>query len=93
MSHRSALHPAVVVSHNMLVLHQGSVGKHLVHGHLLVVTVLPDGFLGDLDSVNHSIKTMSGLLHHTELSTGKLCQLEEFFLVPGRSVVEKRIFH
>ena len=76
----------------MFVLHQSSVGEHLVHGHLLVVTVLPDGLLGDLDSVHHSVKTMPGLLHHTELATGKLCQLEEFLLVPeGQQYVEQSI--
>ena len=75
LTHRSTLHPAVVVPHHVLVLHQSGVGKHLVHRHLLVVTVLPDGLLRDLDGVNHSIKTMSRLLHHTELATGQLCQL------------------
>ena len=37
----SLLHPRVVVSDHVLVLHQRCVRKHLVHGHLLVVAVHP----------------------------------------------------
>ena len=73
-THRPALHPAVVVPHHVLVLHQSRVSEHLVHCHLLVVAVLPDSLLGDLDSVDHPIKTMSGLLDNTKLSASNFCQ-------------------
>ena len=82
MTHHAFLNPTVVVSDHVLVLHQGGVGEHLVHGHLLVVTVLPDFLLGDLDGIDHPIKTMSGLLDKSKLSTGNHCQLEKFFFIP-----------
>ena len=82
MTHRSVLDPAVVISDHVLVLHQGGVSEHLVHGHFLVVAVLPDGLLGHLDGIDHSVKSMSGLFDHTKLSTGNLGQLKEFFLIP-----------
>ena len=37
----SLLYPRIVVSDYVLVLHERRVGKHLVHRHLLVVTVDP----------------------------------------------------
>ena len=82
MTHRSILDPAVVISDHVFVLHQGGVGEHLVHGHLLVMAVLSDLLLGDLDCIDHTVKTMPGFLHHAELSTGYLGQLKEFFLIP-----------
>ena len=82
MTHHSFLNPTVVISDDVLVLHQGGVGEHLVHGHLLVVAVLPDFLLGDLDGIDHPIKTMSGLLDKAKLSTGNHCQLEKFFFIP-----------
>ena len=82
MTHRSILDPAVVISDHVFVLHQGGVGEHLVHGHLLVMAVLPDLLLGNLDGIDHTVKTMPGFLHHAELSTGYLGQLKEFFLIP-----------
>ena len=82
LTHRSILDPAVVISDHVFVLHQGGVGEHLVHGHLLVMAVLSDLLLGDLDGIDHAVKAMSGFLHHAELSTGYLGQLKEFFLIP-----------
>ena len=82
MTHHSFLDPTVVISDNVLVLHQSGVSEHLVHGHLLVVAVLPDFLLGDLDSVDHPIKTMPGLLDEAKLSTGYHGQLEKFLFIP-----------
>ena len=74
MTHHSFLDPTVVISDNVFVLHQSGVCEDLIHGHLLVVAVLPDFLLGDLDSVDHPIKTMSGLLDNTKLSASNFCQ-------------------
>ena len=82
MTHHSFLDPTVVISDNVLVLHQSSVCEHLIHGHLLVVAVLPDFLLGDLDGINHPIKTMPGLLDETKLSTCYHGQLEKFLFIP-----------
>ena len=82
MTHHSFLDPTVVISDDVLVLHQGGVGEHLVHGHLLVVAVLPDFLLGDLDGIDHPVKTMSGLLDKAKLSTGYHGQLEKFLFIP-----------
>ena len=82
MTHHAFLNPTVVVSDHVLVLHQGGVGEHLVHGHLFVVAVLPDFLLGDFDGIDHPIKTMSGLLDEAKLSTSYHGQLEKFLFIP-----------
>ena len=82
MTHHSFLDPTVVISDNVLVLHQSSVCEHLIHGHLLVVAVLPDFLLGNLYGVDHPIKTMSGFLDETKLSTCYHGQLEKFLFIP-----------
>ena len=57
---------------NMFMFHHGCMGKHLVHRHLLVVTVHPDSFLANLDGVNDSIKTVPSFLNLAELTRGDL---------------------
>ena len=77
----SSLHPAVIISDNVLVLHHGGVREHLVHRHLLVVAVVAQRFLADLDGVHDAVKTVAGFLHHAKLAGGDLAQLQKFQFV------------
>ena len=70
----------------MFVFHESSVSKHFIHGHLLIVTVLPDGLLGHLDGIHHTIKTMTGFLYNTEFSTSYFSQLQKLFLISDKDV-------
>ena len=64
------------------MFHESSMGKHFIHSHLLIVTVLPDCFLGYFDSVHHAIQSVSSLLDNPKLSASNLCQLKKFLLIP-----------
>ena len=45
----TGLDPGVVVAHHVLVLDQGRVGEHFVHGHALLVCIAMDLVSGDLE--------------------------------------------
>ena len=81
ITYRSILHPAIVISDDMFVFHKSSVSKHFIHGHLLIMTILPDLLLGYLDGIDHSIQTVTSFLHNTKFSTRYFSKLQKLFLV------------
>jgi hypothetical protein len=46
------------------------------------ILFLPDGFLGDLDSVDHAVQPVAGSLHCPELTARYLRQLEKLLVIP-----------
>jgi hypothetical protein len=46
------------------------------------ILCLPDGFLGDLDSIDHAVQSVAGSLHCPELTARYLRQLEKLLVIP-----------
>ncbi len=46
------------------------------------ILCLPDGFLGDLDSVDHAVQPVAGSLHCPELTARYLRQLQKLLVIP-----------
>jgi hypothetical protein len=46
------------------------------------ILCLPDGFLGDLDGVDHAVQSMAGSLHCPELTARYLRQLQKLLVIP-----------